>query len=335
MQHQYMGQFKEIEKKKSSLTERTSIMLKLFRENQTFNLLKREKATQLTKIPNEYFNPQIIPLNNDGIMLVKMAKKKVDIYKLGDTASPTNVYKVGQFYTVDNVTVAHQSDSLIFIGCLQQKIDIITAENFVKFKRFATNSHPSCFYQINADFLLVGQFQGDLAFIDVKNMRIQELGKIGNSVVKIESICKVSQKNTLAIATQSEGIFLAKYEISPHTALLDFELVKKNGHFLTDQHVRYIDEFAPNKLLAITENSGAAVIIDLKQKTQEDFLINKYDKINMFGISKMPRSPNHYIIKHKNGIKLINPLLKKWYELCFEFQFDRECQLTETIIPKS
>jgi len=35
-----------------------------------------------------------------------------------------------------------------------------------------------------------------------------------------------------------------------------------------------------------------------------------------------------YLLKHKYGIKLINPLAKKWYELCFEFQPDRQMQLT-------
>jgi hypothetical protein len=65
----------------------------------------------------------------------------------------------------------------------------------------------------------------------------------------------------LAIATQGNGVYIAKYDISPHTGMVDFEVIKSH-HYLPGQHVRYIDEFVKDKLLAIVESSGLAVIID-------------------------------------------------------------------------
>ena len=76
---------------------------------------------------------------------------------------------------------------------------------------------------------MVGQFTGEIAVIDVKNMMINELGKFGSS--KIEHLCKLS-KNLIAIATCGDGLLLAKYDISMHTGLIDLEPLKKNGSFL-------------------------------------------------------------------------------------------------------
>ena len=123
-------------------------MIKLFKENQTFNILKRDKAISLIKIVNEYYSPQIQYLNNDKVLFVKMAKKKIDIYKIGESKE-FEICKVGQIFANESPTFSHQCDSLIFLGCMQNKIDVITAENFVKFKRFMTNGHPACIMQIN------------------------------------------------------------------------------------------------------------------------------------------------------------------------------------------
>ena len=147
------------------------------------------------------FSPQITSLNNNSVMLLRVAKKKSDIYKIGDSGQKCDLYKINQFYSLDSTTVAHQNENLVFIGCMQKTIDVLTAENFVKFKRFQTNNHPSCFFQLTPEFLLVGQYQGDLAYIDIKNMRIQELGQIANNIGKIEHICKLQSRNYLAIAT--------------------------------------------------------------------------------------------------------------------------------------
>jgi hypothetical protein len=101
--------------------------------------------------------------------------------------------------------------------------------------------------------------------------------------------------------------------------MVDLEIIKKNGRYLEGQYVRYVDEFQKDQMIAILENSAIGVIIDRSQATPPiDFAFNKYDKINLLGISKLPRCSHHYLIKHKNGIKIINPVSKKWYELCFE-----------------
>ena len=38
----------------------------------------------------------------------------------------------------------------------------------------------------------------------------------------------------------------------------------------------------------------------------------------MHGILKFPKSNNHYIMKHKNGFKIINALTQKWWETCYD-----------------
>lgn len=94
-------------------------------------------------------------------------------------------------------------------------------------------------------------------------------------------------------------------------------------------HVRYVDEFSRDKLIAFVDDSGIAVIIErdpMALKSEEgvsknhvtDFNINKYEKISMFHISKIPLLPHYYLIKHKNGIKLIDAYLRKWYDLTYE-----------------
>lgn len=262
-----------------------------------------------------------------------MGKKKIDIFKIGDSHNQCDLYKIGQFYTMENITVAHQSESLIFVGCLQQKIDVLTAENFVKFKRFMTNSHPSCFCQLTKDYILVGQFNGDIAFIDLKSMQLREVCKIGKSVVKIEQITKLSIRNHIVIATQNEGLYIAKYEVSPHTNMLDFEILKKGkSNFLEGHHIVYVDEYAPYQLIAFVENSGCAALIDLKTEQVTNFSINKADRMFLFGIVKLPRSGHHYVAKHKYGIKIVDPVTKRWHELCYEPQVDRDLQITDSSV---
>ena len=98
--------------------------------------------------------------------------------------------------------------------------------------------------------------------------------------------------------------------------MFDFEIVKQT--FLPDLHVRFIDEFQPGILIAFVENAGYATIIDMRSKQISDFAINKYDKMVMFGIIKLQKCPHHYLVKHKGGIKIVNPVLKRWYDLCFD-----------------
>ena len=49
--------------------------------------------------------------------------------------------------------------------------------------------------------ILIGEFGGDICYIDVKNMRHQEVGKIARNIVKVEHICKLMQKGHVAVAT--------------------------------------------------------------------------------------------------------------------------------------
>ena len=296
------------------------MILKCFRENSTIGLLKKDKAANLTKIQNDLFPPRIVPLNlSSNILFVQMAKKKIDLFKMGEPTNPQELFKIGHFYTMDNVTVAHQCESLIFVGCLQQKIDVLTAESFVKFKRFNTNSHPSYFCQLTKDHILVGQFNGDIAFIDLKQMTLREVCKIGKAVIKIECIAKMLNRNHIAIATQNEGLFIAKYDISPHTNMMEIEIVKKNkSNYLEGHQIIFVDEYQPFKLIAFVENSGCAALIDLKTETVVDFTINKAERLFMYGIAKMPRSQYHYLVKHRYGFKLVNPVTKRWHELCHE-----------------
>ena len=100
--------------------------------------------------------------------------------------------------------------------------------------------------------------------------------------------------------------------------MVDLEIVKKHGKFLNGQYVRFIDEFQKDKILAIMENSGTGVIIDRNNGPPVDFRFNKYDKLNILSVKKLPRCPNHYLIKHRAGIKIINPDLKRWYDVSFE-----------------
>ena len=100
--------------------------------------------------------------------------------------------------------------------------------------------------------------------------------------------------------------------------MVDIELKNTSAHYLHGQHIRYVDEFQRDKLIVFLENSGSAVIIDYSTGMTSDFSINKYDRIIMNGILKLPKTNNHYIIKHKNGFKIINALTKRWWETCYD-----------------
>ena len=65
--HHFMS---KIENSKNKNYKSDNSILKLFRENQCFNLLKRDKAASLLKIPNDYFIPAILTLNNPDVLLV-------------------------------------------------------------------------------------------------------------------------------------------------------------------------------------------------------------------------------------------------------------------------
>ena len=78
-----------------------------------------------------------------------MAKKKLDIMKFGDPSQMCDVYKASSFFLVEQPTALLHADGLIYIGQMQNKIDIIMAESFVKYRNFKTKSHPSLIYQLN------------------------------------------------------------------------------------------------------------------------------------------------------------------------------------------
>jgi len=92
------------------------------------------------------------------------------------------------------------------------------------------------------------------------------------------------------------------------------------NQYLKGHPVRYVDEFQRDKLVAFVEDSGVAVVIDrnpivLKSEDEiakagsvVDFNINKYEKITMFGIFKIPRLAHHYFIKYQKGIKIVDAL---------------------------
>lgn len=63
--------------------------------------------------------------------------------------------------------------------------------------------------------------------------------------------------------------------------MVDLEIVKKQGRYLEGQHVRFVDEFQKDKILAVIDNSGTGVIIDRNQGPPVDFSYNKYDKLNV------------------------------------------------------
>ena len=165
-----------------------------------------------------------------------------------------------QIFTPENSTRAFTCEGTVFVGCLSKSIDVYTGSTLVKFKRFTTESHPNCFCQLGPNHILVGMFGGRLACIDSKTMRITDLGLVGEGITKIEHITKVHAKK-IAIAT-SHGVLMAKFEVSPHTGIVDLEVCKTNGRFLGDLHVLFVDEFERGKLFCVIQDSGTALIVD-------------------------------------------------------------------------
>lgn len=111
--------------------------------------------------------------------------------------------------------------------------------------------------------------------------------------------------------------------------MLDFEIIK-HRRYLEKEHVRYVDEFLPNKLFCVLEASGVAYILDLKKGTKEEVNMHLKFHLQIVSVTRIPSSKHTcYLVKHKYGIKIISPTNKKWYETNFEFQIDREVAITK------